>query len=122
MGSDIAITLDWSTNIQEDMIPLINELQYRSMFLNEERHYPKFLDKLKEDVSVAIGKHVLEMMKKKIHCDIFEFTPESAYVNKITIDLTMLENGDISDQRAYEAYYFNNDPKGFDVRCKNRRH
>lgn len=89
------------------------------MFLNEERHYPKFLDKLKEDVSVAIGKHVLEMMKKKIHCDIFEFTPESAYVNKITIDLTMLENGDISDQRAYEAYYFNNDPKLVDGKLKN---
>lgn len=101
------------------MIPLINEVQYRSMFLNEERHYPKFLDNLKDDVSIAIGNHAIEMIKHKKLNDTFVFHSESKYVKNITIKITINENGDISDPKSYSAFYFNRDPKLIDGKLNN---
>lgn len=89
------------------MIKLINEADYANMFLNEERHYPKFLDELKSKVNKAAIDAIYTNAKNWI----FKFNKiidiDCEYCDKIILSVTLKPNGKLSDKKEYRAYYFN---------------
>lgn len=87
---------------------LINEAQYANMFLNEERHYPKFLEQLKTNVFNFVinviencykNKKLEYQTAMKFKCD---------YCDEIIFDIILRRDLDINDKRMYRAYYVNN--------------
>lgn len=40
----------------KDKITIINEVKYADLFLNEERHYPKFLESFKSKIYMELNK------------------------------------------------------------------
>jgi hypothetical protein len=85
----------------------INEVQYADMFLNEERHYPKFLDKLKMDVTSAVDEEIDKRGKDKQYHFNTNINIISEYCDEINIDVTLNTNADINDKRQYHASYYN---------------
>lgn len=90
-----------------DNIRQINEVQYADMFLNEERHYPKFLDKLKMDVTRAIEVEIDKRTKDKQYHFNTNISINSEYCDEINIDVTLQPYGDINDRLQYQASYYN---------------
>lgn len=87
---------------------MINEIQYADMFLNEERHYPKFLENLK----TRTFEFVFEIIEKCQKSRIYEYQAimniDCEYCNEIIFDITLRNGLDIGDKRLYRAYYVNN--------------
>lgn len=44
----------------------INEQQYRELLLNETLHYPKFLDKLKEELLIRVSSEICKTKYRHI--------------------------------------------------------
>ena len=90
------------------MITQINEAQYADMFLNEERHYPKFLDSIK----VNVFKFVFDIIQKCIKKRIKEYQTvmklDCEYCDEIIFKLMLCYGLDTKDKRLYKAYYLNN--------------
>lgn len=85
----------------------INEQQYKSLLLNEEMHYPKFLDKIKDDVSSDLYIKINEEIKNNNFK--FEYTLEYSceYTDNIVFDITINNEEDIKDKRNYRCFYYN---------------
>ena len=90
-----------------DKIRQINEVQYADMFLNEERHYPKFLDKLKMDVTHAVDEEIDKRTKDKQYHFNTNININSEYCDEINIDVTLNTNMNINDKCQYQASYYN---------------
>lgn len=91
-------------------IPTINENQYHSLFLDEERHYPKFLDNLKFNVSCKIYERLNDMIGGEVYKNTFTLPVDCEYVDEILVGATITVGGDLTDPKSYTARYFNNDP------------
>ena len=91
-------------------IPIINENQYRFLFLNEERHYPEFLDKLKFDTSIGIYRHLRDMVDSGTTHDVFRLDLKCEYADSILVDAKTSPGNDLHDIKSYSAKYFNNNP------------
>ena len=92
-------------------LQLINESEYSSLFLNEERHYPEFLDNIKETVSSCIFDSIDDMVKRHSFKEMFTIPIECDYADRITVDVTLNQNGDIHNSKEYGVYYMNTDSK-----------
>lgn len=86
----------------------LNEQQYARMILNEEMHYPKFLDKLKGDVGTAVFSKLLQLIKNNVWEYDFPIIVDSDYVDVICIHIELVKSDDITEQFGQYATYFNN--------------
>lgn len=75
--------------------------------INEERHYPKFLDYLKN----KICNEIIAQISKHISNGVFSFkkilNANSEYCDNILFNININPNGDINDDKSYNAYYYN---------------
>lgn len=87
---------------------IINENQYVDMFLNEERHYPKFLENLKAKAFNFVFGEIEKCIKNRIceHRAIMNIDCE--YCNEIVFSIILNDGLDIEDRKLYRAYYVNN--------------
>ena len=85
----------------------INEQQYKSILLGEEMHYPKFLDKLRDDVSFSLYQEISKRVKQQEYNFMFDMDCDCEYTDKITFDVTIYDGGDIKDKRQYNCFYLN---------------
>lgn len=89
------------------------------MVLFEERHYPKFLDSFKK---VVIDK-IINLINYNSRRNIFSFMDsimvENEYCNNILISITINPNGEITDEKAYNAYYYNQYDELYDGKIYN---
>ena len=85
----------------------INEQQYSRLLLNEELHYPKFLDVLKDTVSAKA--HI--EIERQIACGNVEFEfslpLNCEYTDNIILKVSIDKEGDISDKKQYRCFYYN---------------
>ena len=95
---------------------MINESQYRDMFLNETMHYPKFLDTFKLDVGTRVCEKLKDMASNGIEHTSFTVSLNNEYVDTIEVDASLDFDCDPSDKGGYFASYFNH----YD-RCKDGR-
>lgn len=91
----------------KQQIRLINEVQYADMFLNEERHYPKFLDNLKMSVMRVVETEIEKSVKNGLYNFETVIKIESEYCNEIDVKITLNPYGDINDRLQYQASYYN---------------
>lgn len=75
--------------------------------INEERHYPKFLDELKETVIKDIMYKIGMTKNRNVTHFIYEIDVKSKYVDVIVIDMTFKYGENINDKQNYNAYYYN---------------
>jgi hypothetical protein len=90
------------------MITQINEVQYADMFLNEERHYPKFLDDIKANVFKFVFDVIQKCIKKRINKYQTVMKLDCEYCDEIIFKITLCYGLDTKDKRLYKAYYLNN--------------
>lgn len=93
-------------NMKQQII-LINEVQYADMFLNEERHYPKFLD----DIKTSVFKFVFDTLQKCIKNRMNEYKTTMGinceYCDEIIFKIILRNGWDTKDKRLYKTYYLN---------------
>lgn len=99
----------------------INEQQYHSLLMNEEMHYPKFLDKLKDFVSAHVHVKIEEELKNKNYSFQFLLSCDCDYTDNIWFDINIDPNGDITDKRLYNCFYYNGYNSLFNGKLKNPR-
>ena len=87
---------------------LINEVQYCDMFLNEERHYPKFLDNLKTTVFNFVFAEIKNCIKNKRWEHQTRMDVDCDYCSEIIFNIILRDGLDIDDRRLYRAFYVNN--------------
>lgn len=97
----------------------INEQQYHSLLMNEELHYPKFLDKLKDYVSMHVHIKIKEELKNKNYSFQFLLPCDSEYTDSIWFDVNIDPNGDITDKRLYNCFYYNQYNSLFNGKLRN---
>lgn len=85
----------------------MNGETYVGVFLTEERHYPKFLDALKNDVINKLNEKISLFIGTNIFNFKFEIETQSEYCDKISFEVNLKPNEDINDNRNYTAYYYN---------------
>ena len=88
-------------------IKKINEQQYHSLLMNEEMHYPKFLDKLKEDVLIRVCAEIQSKIKEKIYKFEFLCPYKCQYIDEILFDVNINRYGDIKNKKEYQCFYYN---------------
>ena len=97
----------------------INEGQYRCL-IGETSHYPKFLDKFKNEVDCIIHKFVILRLNNKIGNNIENNVQlqNNKYCDTLTFDITFYEGNehDILDFKKYSGYYYAED--GVDISGK----
>lgn len=86
---------------------LINEVQYANMFLNEERHYPKFLDSFKSEVLIKLAKEIEYHTKLGFYNFVTYIEVNCEYCDKIDFNVKLNCGEDIKDSKKYSATYFN---------------
>jgi hypothetical protein len=90
-----------------DNIRQINEVQYADMFLNEERHYPKFLD----DIKTNVFKFVFDTLQKciKNRMNEYQTTMEinCEYCYEIIFKIILHNGWNTKDKRLYKTFYWN---------------
>lgn len=96
----------------------LNEQQFSRLFLDEEMHYPKFLDELKAWTSLRIVAHISDMSRNGISEDDFFCPLNCKYADKILVH-AKIENAFEGNQngKCY-ALYFNTDDKLVDGRIQ----
>lgn len=110
----------------------INEQQYHSLLMDEELHYPKFLDKLKDYVCMHVHVKIEEEIKKGTYSFQFLLPCDCEYTDSIWLDVKVNPNEDIENKRNYNCFYYNQynnlfyhklkDPKIIiNCPCKNKR-
>ena len=82
---------------------MINESQYRDMFLNETMHYPKFLDTFKLDVGTRVCEKLKDMASNGIEHTSFTVSLNNEYVDTIEVDASLDFDCDPSDKGGYFA-------------------
>lgn len=85
----------------------INESQYKKLFLNEEMHYPAFLDGIKETVSNQLIKYIGDMIKHNIMDHSFVIRLDCEYTDELVIEIHMFQSDSIDDERDYFVIYIN---------------
>lgn len=88
-------------------IVVINEQQYKDFLLNEEMHYPRFLDELKEEVSNFVYNNIIEKLQNKQTTFVFSEAVTCPYTSEIIFDVKINLDGDVSDKRQYRCQYYN---------------
>lgn len=86
----------------------LNEQQYARMILNEEMHYPKFLDKLKGDVFVEVFTKIMQLISQKREEGLFSIKVNCDWVNTICVVIKLIPSEDIKTWPSNVATYFNN--------------
>jgi hypothetical protein len=89
-------------------IRTINEAQYANMFLNEERHYPKFLDNIKSKVFNFVFDEITNCIKTRKHTFQTVMKIDCEFCDEIMFNIVLHEGLDAEDRRQYKAYYINN--------------
>lgn len=84
----------------------INESQFRKLFLNEDMHYPKFLDELKSKIALRVFMHIDRMFEKKIFSDDYVFPLNCDYADSITVHVRINKEAE-----KPKASYFNANDK-----------
>lgn len=85
----------------------INEQQYSSMILNEEMHYPKFLDNLKNFVSMKIHMEIEEQIRNNNFEFQYVLPCNCTYTDNILFDIKINPHIDIKNKRNYNCFYYN---------------
>lgn len=75
--------------------------------VREERHYPSFLDSLKNIVIQNIIHHIEMTKNAEVTHFIYEINVETKYVDNIVIDISLQYGEDINEKHNYNAYYYN---------------
>lgn len=86
---------------------IINEGQYANLFLNEERHYPKFLEPFKSKICMELNKEIYNHTKIKEYSFSYDSKIENEYCNTIKFSVFLDNEGDINDRTKYISTYYN---------------
>lgn len=86
---------------------MANETHSLKTSINEERHYPKFLDGLKNNVIKNIIWHMERVKDTNLTHFSYEIDVETKYVDNILIDITLQHGLNINEKHNYNAYYYN---------------
>lgn len=89
------------------MMILINENQFADMFLNEERHYPQFLDNLKSEVVTDLSKEIKWRLKNKQFKFEVYINVDCQYCYNIYFDVNLILGKDVNNRQNYSATYYN---------------
>lgn len=85
----------------------INEKQYKKLLLGEEMHYPKFLDKIKEDITLNLSLIIEENLSNNVFNFQYVMQYSCEYTDNILFDVTIDPDGDVKDKRNYYCTYSN---------------
>lgn len=86
---------------------LINEVQYADMFLNEDRHYPKFLETFKSMVLMKLADEIEHHTKLNFYNFSAYIKVDCEYCDCIDFVVSLKPDEDIRDRTKYAASYYN---------------
>lgn len=86
---------------------MITEQQYKNLLLNEKMHYPEFLDKFKEYVSLNVYNKMQNELKSNNLSFEFVLKTNCDYTDEIIFNVTLNPYRDIKDKHDYQCYYYN---------------
>lgn len=83
----------------------INEQQYSSIILNKEMHYPKFLDNLKNFVSMKIHMEIEEQIRNNNFEFQYILPCNCTYTDNILFDIKINPHIDIKNRQRYSCWH-----------------
>ena len=85
----------------------INEQQYRRLMLDEEMHYPKFLDILKNEISTKVHIEIEKQLSNNKTDFEFSLPLKCEYTDNIIFKINIDKTGDITNDKEYKCFYYN---------------